>query len=68
MATLVGTKEQLKSSHLRVPAGGWYQLQVRARKGEAVVDLADSGNFGVGDVFIVADSRMQPIPTSRNTK
>lgn len=49
-----GTIETLKSSLLRVPAGGWYQLQVRARSGDKVLALLDSDPFGVGDVFVVA--------------
>ena len=53
-ATQRGTIEQLQQVQLRVPAGGWYQLQVRSRAGEAITESLDSGNFGVGDVFIVA--------------
>ena len=51
---LTGSAEQLSSSRLRVPAGGWFQLQVRARNGEQLMEAIDSANFGVGDVFIVA--------------
>ena len=49
-----GTLEQLQQAQVRIPAGGWYQLQVRARAGESITEIADSENFGVGDVFIVA--------------
>lgn len=50
----VGTIEQLRTTQLRVPAGGWYQVQVRAYSNDKLVEVADSGKFGVGDLFIVA--------------
>ena len=53
-ATQRGTIEQLQEVQVRVPAGGWYQLQVRARAGESITESLDSSNFAVGDVFIVA--------------
>ncbi len=53
-STRTGTSEQLAKFSLRVPAGGWYQLQVRARSGDQVIEVVDSARFGVGDVFIVA--------------
>lgn len=52
------TADQSQSSQfhasVRVPAGGWYQLQVRAYRGDQVMNAIDSHKFGVGDVFIVA--------------
>ncbi len=45
---------KIKDAKLRVPAGGWYQLQVRARIGDIVLETRESSKFGVGDVYIVA--------------
>lgn len=39
---------------LRVPAGGWYRLEVRCRDGEKTVAQGTVEPFGVGEVFIVA--------------
>lgn len=36
------------------PAGGWHQLEVRARNGENVVAVAVVEHFGVGEVFVIA--------------
>jgi len=37
------------SAEVRIPAGGWYRLEVRSAAGEAVVP-----HVGVGEVFVVA--------------
>jgi hypothetical protein len=39
---------------LHVPAGGWYRLEVRVRRGDDVVATATMEPFGVGEVFVVA--------------
>lgn len=39
---------------LRVPAGGWYRLEVRCRDGEKALAEGSVEPFGVGEVFIVA--------------
>lgn len=39
---------------LRLPAGGWYQLEVRASRGDELVASARIERFGVGEVFVGA--------------
>ncbi|MFO0872026.1 MAG: sialate O-acetylesterase [Pirellulales bacterium] len=39
---------------LRVPAGGWYRLEVRLRRGNEIVAAGAVEPFGVGEVFVVA--------------
>src|SRR5882724_1278327 len=38
----------------RVPAGGWYRLELRCRRGEAVTHHGAVEPVGVGEVFVVA--------------
>jgi acyl-CoA thioesterase-1 len=38
----------------RVPAGGWYRLEVRARDGDRVTRQGAAEPVGVGEVFLVA--------------
>ena len=38
----------------RVPAGGWYRLDVRCRRGDVVTHQGAVGPVGVGEVFVVA--------------
>jgi hypothetical protein len=38
----------------RVPAGGWYRLEVRARDGEQVRETANVEPIGVGEVLLIA--------------
>ena len=38
----------------RVPAGGWYRLELRCRQGEAVSHQGAVEPVGVGEVFVVA--------------
>jgi len=38
----------------RVPAGGWYRLEVRARNAEKMIATASVEPVGVGEVFVVA--------------
>ena len=47
-------RDQKWSAKVRVPAGGWYRLGVRVRRGEEVVAMASVEPFGVGEVFVVA--------------
>ncbi len=42
------------SGQMSLRAGGWYELTVRARRGEDVVAEAAISNVGVGEVFITA--------------
>ncbi|MCX7422443.1 MAG: hypothetical protein NT013_23265 [Planctomycetia bacterium] len=42
------------SSSLRAPAGGWYQLEVRLRRGDSMVATGSVQPIGVGEVFVVA--------------
>ena len=39
---------------VRIPAGGWYRLSVRAWRGEAIAATATVEPFGVGELFVVA--------------
>jgi hypothetical protein len=45
---------QLWSADVRVPAGGWYRLEVRARKDDKTLAVASVEPFGVGEVFLIA--------------
>lgn len=38
----------------RVPAGGWYRLEVRCRAHELIVAKGSVEPFGVGEVFVIA--------------
>jgi Carbohydrate esterase, sialic acid-specific acetylesterase len=42
------------SATARVAAGGWYRLEVRARRAEQVVATGNVEPFGVGEVFVIA--------------
>jgi hypothetical protein len=42
------------SGTARVPAGGWYRLEVRARQGKEVLAAGHVEPFGVGEVFVIA--------------
>lgn len=42
------------SGSFTVPAGGWYRLGFRARKGEAEVGAGSAERVGVGEVFLIA--------------
>ena len=38
----------------RIPAGGWYRLEVRAMSGDKVLATAATEPLGVGEVFVIA--------------
>lgn len=38
----------------RIPAGGWFRLEVRCRKGTTILAQGDVASVGVGEVFLVA--------------
>jgi hypothetical protein len=42
------------SGTARVPAGGWYRLEVRARQREKILAAGHVEPFGVGEVFVIA--------------
>lgn len=42
------------SGKIRVPAGGWYRVQVRAWKDNSYGPFAEIDKFGVGEVFVTA--------------
>ncbi|MCE5199793.1 MAG: sialate O-acetylesterase [Armatimonadota bacterium] len=42
------------SDRIKVPAGGWYSLDVRALKGKKVILQKSVSKFGVGEVFVGA--------------
>ncbi|MDF2439195.1 MAG: eukaryotic-like serine/threonine-protein kinase, partial [Abditibacteriota bacterium] len=42
------------SVRMPVPAGGWYRVELRARKGKAVVAQSTVENVGVGEIFVGA--------------
>ena len=46
--------EQKWLAKLRIPAGGWYRLSVRVRRGDETLATASVEPFGVGEVFVVA--------------
>jgi len=39
---------------VRIPAGGWYRLEIRQRKADEVQAIAHMEPFGVGEVFVIA--------------
>ena len=39
---------------LKVPSGGWYTIELRARQGQNTVATASVGKIGAGEVFITA--------------
>ncbi len=39
---------------LPLPAGGWYKVELRARKGQKTVAEAEIDHVGVGEVFVMA--------------
>ena len=41
-------------TEIRVPAGGWYRLQLRWRRGDLVLAEAAMEHVGVGEVFVIA--------------
>ena len=47
-------RDQFWSAAARVPAGGWYRFEVRARRGDQTVAVANVEPIGVGEVFVVA--------------
>lgn len=47
-------RDQKWLAKVRVPAGGWYRLGVRVRRGDDVSAMATIEPFGVGEVFVVA--------------
>ena len=50
-----GTRaDQAWTAAMRLPAGGWYRLELRARDGERIVANATVEPVGVGEVFVVA--------------
>lgn len=54
-ATLTGKSTGNRFTSLtKIPAGGWYRLEVRAVKGDQTIATATVEPFGVGEVFIVA--------------
>jgi hypothetical protein len=42
------------TARLTAPAGGWYAVEARAMKGDAVVGQRKVEHVGVGDIFVVA--------------
>jgi len=42
------------SAVARVPAGGWYRLEIRARKADQTLAVASVEPFGVGEVYLIA--------------
>jgi hypothetical protein len=50
----VAAREDGFADGLRVPAGGWYRLEVRASRSGGVVAEAVVPRVGVGEIFIVA--------------
>lgn len=54
-AAIEGTRTgNLWRAVIRVPAGGWYRLELQVRRGEAVLGAAAVDPVGVGEVFVVA--------------
>jgi hypothetical protein len=54
-STIKGRRaEQTWTASARVPAGGWYRLELRARNGENVVAAGGVEPIGVGEVFVIA--------------
>ena len=46
------TKGQFRCS-VELPAGGWFQLEVRQRRGNSVVAQTQIEHLGIGEVFVV---------------
>jgi hypothetical protein len=46
------SKGQFRCS-LEMPAGGWFRLEVRQRKGDSVVAQTHIDHLGIGEVFVV---------------
>ena len=46
------TKGQFRCS-VELPAGGWFQLEVRQRRGTSVVAQTQIEHLGIGEVFVV---------------
>lgn len=46
--------EGLWKPKIRVPAGGWYRLELQVRRAEAVLGAGAVDPVGVGEVFVVA--------------
>jgi hypothetical protein len=42
------------SGVVRLPAGGWYRVEVRWRRGDRVLQSVGVEPFGVGEVFVIA--------------
>ena len=53
LATLDAGQTEFRGE-VRAPAGGWYQLDVRARQEDSVAAEAAVGHVGVGEVFVIA--------------
>ncbi len=52
---LVATfQESAFRATLKLPAGGWYRLELRARKGDQILGEATVEHVAVGEVFVVA--------------
>jgi hypothetical protein len=47
-------QERSWSAAVRVPAGGWYRLEVRTRLGERILATTRVEPIGVGEVFLIA--------------
>ncbi len=47
-------RDKIWSGTARVPAGGWYRLEVRARQGDTLLAAGHVEPFGVGEVFVIA--------------
>ena len=39
---------------VRLPAGGWYRLELRARRGDQIVVMGEMEPVGVGELFVIA--------------
>jgi acyl-CoA thioesterase-1 len=50
----VGWTQVMSRGSARVPAGGWYRLELRCRQGDAITHAGSVEPIGVGDVFMVA--------------
>ncbi len=47
-------KDQTWSAMVRLPAGGWYRLELRARRGDQIVVMGEMEPVGVGELFVIA--------------
>lgn len=50
----VETSEGKRRAVLRVPAGGWYRLEIRGRNGDMVIATGQVEPVGSGEVFLIA--------------